>query len=204
MGLDASGAPVTIRYAREEPVALLSEVLAEIAGKVAINIELKLEPWRWWRIDVAGVVARLVADAGLQHRVIVTSFDPRRLRAAVRTLRDLAVGFCFDASMLDFVRPLLRRRTRPTLTRILERHLIGRVLASRIVAAEHTLVGAETVDCLHRLGVAIGTHTLFPLGTTGKPIDPSAMTEREVDRLVALGVDWIESDDPERLMALVY
>ena len=48
------------------------------------------------------------------------------------------------------------------------------------------------------------THTLFPLGsTTGKPISPSAMTAQEVERLVSLGVDWIESDDPERLLNLI-
>lgn len=199
MGFDATGTPVTVRYAREEPIPRLAEVLIEIADKVAINIELKFGFSRWWQVDVGDVVARVIADLGLQHRVIVTSFDPRRLRAAVRALRDLAVGYCFDDSMLDFV-PLLRRRTRATLTRIVDRHVIGRVLAGRLVAAEHTLVGAETVESLHRLGVAIGTHTLFPLGSTSKPIDPAAMTEREVDRLVALGVDWIESDDPERVL----
>lgn len=203
MGFDATGTPVTVRYAREEPIPRLAEVLVEIADKVAINIELKFGLRRWWQVDVGDVVARLIADTGLQHRVIVTSFDPRRLRAAVGALRDLAVGYCFDDSMLDFVRPLLGTRTRGTLTRIVNRHLVGRVLSSRVVGCEHTLVGAETVESLHRLGVAIGTHTLFPLGSTSKPIDPAAMTEREVDRLAALGVDWIESDDPERVLELL-
>ena len=53
---------------------------------------------------------------------------------------------------------------------------------------------------LHARGVAIGTHTIFPIGsTTGKPLSASAHSDREVERLVELGVDWIESDDPERL-----
>ena len=57
---------------------------------------------------------------------------------------------------------------------------------------------------MHERGVALGTHVLFPLGsTTGKPIAPSAMQDSEVERLAALGVDWIESDDPERVLALV-
>ena len=62
----------------------------------------------------------------------------------------------------------------------------------------------EAVQRLHDQGIAIGTHTLFPLGsTTGKPISPSAMSAQEVERLVGLGVDWIESDDPERLLAMI-
>jgi hypothetical protein len=57
---------------------------------------------------------------------------------------------------------------------------------------------------MHQRGVAIGTHTLFPIGsTTGKRIDPISDSLDEVDRLVALGVDWIETDDPERLLSRV-
>ena len=77
-------------------------------------------------------------------------------------------------------------------------------LSPRLVGAEHTIIGSETVKRLHDQGIAIGTHTLFPIGsTTGKPISPSAMTAADVERLVDLGVDWIESDDPERLMRMI-
>lgn len=204
MGVGSDGGAVVARYEREEPIPLLAEVLAEVAGKVAINIELKVEPPRWWHVDIGVIVAREIARAGACDRVIVTSFDPRKLTAARRALAGLACGFCFDDGMFDFARPVLRHRTRPALVRLLEAHLIGRFFGQRVVGAEHTLVGAATVERLHRIGVAVGTHTLFPLGsTTGKPIDPAAATEREVERLVALGVDWIESDDPERLLACV-
>ena len=112
------------------------------------------------------------------------------------------MGFCFDDTMLNFASPFLNPRR--MLIRILETNFVNRLLGTRLVGAEHTLIGQKTVDRLHKAGVAIGTHTLFPLGsTTGKPIDPTAMTEAEAHRLVALGVDWIESDDPERLQALI-
>jgi hypothetical protein len=58
---------------------------------------------------------------------------------------------------------------------------------------------------MHERGVVIGTHTLFPIGsTTGKRIDASSCSLAEVDRLASLGVDWIETDDPERLMRQIY
>jgi len=221
MGIDATGATVTVRYEREERIPLLAEVLAEIADRVAINVELKLDRERWWQSDVGVVVARDIAAAHAAHRVIVTSFDPRKLRAAARAHPALAVGFCFDDTMLDFARPVLDRlpraaaelappddrpghNRRELLGRLLGANLVGQLLATRLVGAEHTLVAAETVRRLHAKGVAIGTHTLFPIGsTTGKAIAPSAATTAEVERLVEVGVDWIESDDPERLQRLI-
>lgn len=222
MGVDVHGARVLVRYEREERIPLLAEVLAEIAGKVAINVELKVNVLGWWQTEVARVTADVIVEAGAEQSVILTSFDPRKLRAATSAYPALATGFCFDDSMLDFAGPILERvprlrhklsleadghiRTtaRRLLNRILDSNLLGRLLGSRLVGAEHTLIGSKTVERLHRQGIAIGTHTLFPLGsTTGKPISPSAMTAAEVDRLVACGVDWIESDDPERLLRMI-
>lgn len=216
MGVDVNGDRVVVTYPQEERIALFAEVLAELPN-TCINVELKLDLQRWWPLEVASVAAKLIEEAGAVDRVIVTSFDPRKLRAAVRANPRLAIGFCYDDTMLDFARPILDRlpfraadgeirpNARRALTALLDANFTGRLLGTHLVGAEHTLVGPHTVERLHARGVAIGTHTIFPLGsTTGKPIAPSAVTEAEVHRLVALGVDWIESDDAERLMKLVY
>ena len=219
MGIRADGGEASVRYDRPERIPLLEEVLAEVAGKVAINVELKLTGLLPWDADVGAVVAEELARAGALHRVIVTSFDPRMLRAAARARPELAVGFAFDDSMLDFAAPLLDRlpllatelstldrrphaNGRRLLGRIVDAGVIGRLLDTRVVGVEHTLVGPRTVERMHQRGVAIGTHTLFPIGsTTGKRIDASSCAAAEVERLVALGVDWIETDDPEQLLA---
>lgn len=221
MGIDAHGAPVIAHYEQVEPIPLLAEVLAEVAGKVAINIELKLDYTHWWQTEVGTIAAEVIAEAHAEDRVIITSFDPRKLRAAARVRPNLAAGFCFDDSMLNFARPLLDRlpgmraeldpydrrpgaNARQLLNWLLDGNHVGRLLGTQVVGAEHTLVGGDTVRRLHDRGIAIGTHTLFPLGsTTGKPIAASATSHAEVERLVALGVDWIETDDPERLLALI-
>ena len=221
MGIRADGSAASVRYDRPERIPLLAEVLAEIAGEVAINVELKLTGRRWWETEVGAVAAEEIARAGALHRVIVTSFDPRKLRTAVRARPELAVGFAFDDSMLDFAAPLLDRlpllatelstldrRPHPNgrrlLGRIVDAGVVGRLLDTRVVGVEHTLVGPRTVARMHERGVAIGTHTLFPIGsTTGKRIEASAGEAAEARRLAGLGVDWIETDDPERLLALM-
>ena len=223
MGWDARGTEVIARYEREEPIPLLAEVLAEVASKVVINVEIKIEMPRWWRVEAAEIVAQVIADAGVSDRVIVTSFDPRVLVATRKAHPEIAVGFCFDDTMLDFSNGLLDRipalpveltrhhgherghNARRLLNRLLETNVANWLLGTRVIGAEHTLVGRETVRSLHARGIAIGTHTLFPLGTSGnKKIASTADSLEEVQRLVELGVDWIESDDPARLMPLVY
>jgi len=222
MGVDVHGQRTIARYDREERIPLLAEVLTELDSKVAINIELKVNVLGWWQTEIARVVAAVVREANLEQRVILTSFDPRKLRAALAAFPALATGFCFDDTMLDFAAPFLdrvphlraklslpadghiRTNARRLLNRILDTNIVGRILGTRVVGAEHTLVGSETVRKLHEKGIAIGTHTLFPLGsTTGKPISPSAVTAAEVERLVSLNVDWIETDDPERLLNMI-
>jgi glycerophosphoryl diester phosphodiesterase len=221
VGLDATGSAMVMRYEREERIPLFADVLAELGDKVAVNVELKLDLPRWWAIDIAEIAAQVIAEAKAEERVIVTSFDPRKLRAAHRRRPRLATGFCFDDTMLNFASFVLDRlpavparlgfherhphpNARRLLNRILDSGIIGRLLGTRVVGAEHTLVGADTVERMHRKGIAIGTHTLFPLGGSAtKPLAPSAATAHEVARLVALGVDWIETDDPERLLPLV-
>jgi glycerophosphoryl diester phosphodiesterase len=219
MGIDPSGARVMARYESEERIPLLAEVLTEIAPKAAINVELKLDMARWWQVDVSAVTAKIIHDVGVEDRVMVTSFDPRKLLAAGRASRHLALGFCFDDGMFNFVGPLLDRlqrvadepgdqrpfhNARRLLSRLVQSNWIGRFLRTHAIGAEHTLIGKDTVEHLHHQGVPIGAHTIFPLGsTTGKAIPTSSSSQAEVERLCEIGVDWIETDDPERLQKML-
>ena len=205
MGIDSNGTTVVIDYDHEESIPLLAEVFTEVGGALAINVEMKLDASSWWRTDIGRVVADEIAAAGLEDRVIVTSFDLRKLRAAKRANQRLSVGFCFDDSMLDGLKPLLSRsRAVAVLRRALTSNVVGHFLDAEHVGADHTLISERIMQAVRRRGLAIGTHTLFPIGsTTGKLIPITASEAREVERLVELGVDWIESDDPERVLALV-
>jgi glycerophosphoryl diester phosphodiesterase len=220
MGINPSGGPVMARYDTEERIPLLAEVLTEIAAKAAINVELKLDMARWWQVHVAAATTKVIHDLGVEDRVMVTSFDPRKLRAAARASRTIALGFCFDDGTFNFVGPVLDRIQRATaatpddarpfhnarrlLSRVVQSNWVGRFLETHAIGAEHTLVDKHTVDGLHAQGVPLGVHTIFPIGsTTGKAIPTSSSSKAEVERLCEIGVDWIETDDPERLQQLI-
>jgi len=204
MGVDARGRGVVADYEQRESIPLLAEVLAEVGGRVAINIELKLDG-PWWGTRLADAVVDEVVAAELEDHVVVTSFDLRKLRAAKRRCSGLAVGFCYDDGMLDPFRWLLSRsRAVGYLRRALANNIAGRFLDGSLVGVDHTLVDDDVVSAVRSHGLAIGTHTLFPIGsTTGKPISETASTINEVERLRSLELDWIESDDPVRLLELL-
>jgi glycerophosphoryl diester phosphodiesterase len=165
-----------MRYDAEERIPLLAEVLAEVGRAVAINIDIKP---RWFGDDISQVVASEVAAAGVADRVLVTSYDPRKLRDAILADPALAVGYCWSSSLFGA-----------------GRYLVDRMLAGlsrvRAVGADHDLLDRSSVQRLRATGLAVGAHVLFPLHGRSTPPD-------EVARLFQLGVDWIEADDPERV-----
>ena len=166
-----------IRYAREERVSLLAEVLAEVGHAIAINIELKP---RWLGDELAAVVAADVAAAGVGGRVLVSSFDPRKLREARRADPSLAIGYSWDHRLFGGV----------------VNRLIAGPASVHAVGVELGMVHDPVVRRLRAAGVAVGAHVAFPLGHR-----PTAAAD--LARVVAVEVDWIETDDPVRLRALL-
>jgi glycerophosphoryl diester phosphodiesterase len=207
MGVDHKGTQVVIDYEREERIPLLSEVFAELGSKLLFNVELKLDTPSW-STEVGTIAAQEIERYELETRVVVTSFDLRKLRATRRRVPRQATGFCFDDAMLSVFGPLERwlgqANANALLRRILRSHWSRFFAQTRVVGVEHTLVSTSEVESMHEHGLAVGTYTLFPVGsTTGKRISPAASDPAEVQRLVELGIDWIETDDPERLQELL-
>jgi glycerophosphoryl diester phosphodiesterase len=207
MGIDHSGADVVIDYENEERIPLLSEVFEELGDKLLFNVELKVDT-PIWSTEVGTVAACEIEKYQLESRTIVTSFDLRKLRATQKRIPKQPTGFCFDDALLSVFGPVLgwlgQTNSDALLRRVLRSHWSRFIAETRVVGVEHTLVSTGEVQSMHEHGLAIGTYTLFPVGsTTGKPISPAASEGGEVQRLVELGIDWIETDDPERLQELL-
>ena len=207
MGIDHSGCEVIIDYKEEERIPLLSEVFAELGDKLLINVELKLDTPAW-STEVATATASEIEKYHLEARTIVTSFDLRKLRVTRDRVPNQPTGFCFDDAMLTVFGPIQgwlgQAKANALLRCILRSHWSRFIAETRVVGVEHTLVAAGEVQSMRERGLAVGTYTIFPVGsTTGKQISPAASDPAEVQRLVELGIDWIETDDPERLQELV-
>jgi hypothetical protein len=176
-----------------------------------INIEL--------RLDYGGGMSRSARPCAHRERDARRSRDRHVVRSAqaaraARVSHRLALGFC-DDGMLNWARDprspaVPAHRSRDDRRPVNARHLLSRLLTlisqgARRHAGRRRRTHArraEAVQRLHRLGVAIVRTPVSDGLDDGQRIADRG-EHRQVDRLVALGVDWIETDDPERLMGLI-
>jgi glycerophosphoryl diester phosphodiesterase len=155
-------------------IPTLAEVLRGFP-ELRFTVEIKqTEP------AIAELVIAVVRDCGRAEEVILAS-EHDRVIARVRDLApDIATSFAVG-EVTDFIQ-------RVSTGQVAEYHPAG--LALQIPPEFHDvpLVTAETVAAAHTLGLEIHVWTIN---------DP-----REIERLLALGVDGIMSDFPGRLRAV--
>jgi glycerophosphoryl diester phosphodiesterase len=166
-GLDA-GAHAGERF-RGERIPLLEEVLDGLPGAV-VNVELKS---RGRDMRLAGETARVIARAGAEDRVIVSSFDYRLVAAFRAAAPALPVGLLFDAGH--------RWRLRTALA--------IRLLGPAAVHPERVLVTPARARAWHARGLAVNVWTVDDAG--------------EVERLVAAGATAVITNTPGRTRELV-
>ena len=210
---DKSG-EVVRTYLSEERIPLLDDVLEEFGGSLLINIEMKAYRPMWSRRRTGRLVAEAVERAGCEESVISTSFDFFMLRELENTQPSIHSGFTYDDAIVDglkswtsrlpeFDTELAQRAGNQNhisfLNTLLELNAVGRFIGSSVVGAEHLLIDSDTVQKFHQRNMIIGSHTLYPLDLR-TITDPGLNQDEEVARLAGCGVDWIETDDPERLM----
>jgi glycerophosphoryl diester phosphodiesterase len=155
----------TVRIAGLDPIPLLSEALDEFPG-VFFNIDLKDE-------RSAEPVAGMLQDSAYRGRVCVSSFSGATLRAFRRLAPSVPTGVTPAGVAWTGFAPLLRRvRIDPGL--VLQ--VPARVARDRI-----PLVRRDVVNFAHATGRLVHVWTVD---------DPD-----EMERLVALGVDGLISND---------
>ena len=76
-----------------ERIPTLDEVLAEIGGRLLVNVELKAPPGRTRELEAT--VAALVERRGLAERVLVSSFSPSALRRFRRIMPGVPLGLLY-------------------------------------------------------------------------------------------------------------
>ncbi len=155
-----------------ERIPTLAEVLELARGRTLLNIEIKAEAVTDQRQGGAvDRVARLVRAQRMQDAVLLSSFAPRAMADARALAPEIARAALFDAAV---------HRGQDALE----------ILAPAACAALHLAVGevtAATVELCHAHGKAVSVYTVND--------------EAELHRLLALGVDAVFTDWPERMLA---
>jgi glycerophosphoryl diester phosphodiesterase len=90
----------------EEKIPLLAKVLSEFGEQLLINIEIKNLDRPFSRLP--GRVVQLVADLNLQHRVLLSSFNPIALRKARALSKEIPLGLLIASEEPEWVRGFFR------------------------------------------------------------------------------------------------
>lgn len=177
------------KYTGSASIPLLEDVLEKIKGKdFFVDIELKAYSPNWGKRKIGGEVAKIVKRMEILEQVVCTSFNFFMLHNLEKQHRAVPSGFAYDDNM-----PLSVKR----LNKLMEWNIIGKLVHSNAVCSEHTLIDNDTVKKYHKRNMKVGTFTLYPLMPDEMPAEKKAYFSSEVKRLAELGVDWIETDQPE-------
>jgi len=184
------------KYAKPAAIPLLEDVLETIKGKdFFVDIELKAYSPKWSRRKLGREVAKIVKRMEMLEQVVCTSFNFFMLYDLEKTHREIPSGFAYDDNM-----PLSVKR----LNWLMESNMIGKLVHSNAVCSEYTLIDKDTVQKYHRRKMKVGTFTLYPLTPGEMPEERKTYFSKEVKRLAELGVDWIETDQPELVWKDLY
>ncbi|MEL6778152.1 MAG: glycerophosphodiester phosphodiesterase [Cyanobacteria bacterium J06597_16] len=180
----------TIDYGRTEKIELLENVLEEMRGKLLVNIEIKAYGLDFGQRHTGTAVANLVRRMGLESDVFVTSFNFWPLIGLERTHSDIESGFTYAPQIIR----------NGTLQWIMESSLVGKLVGSTLTNMSLNLFDDDTVEKVHKRGLAVGAWTVF--SQDSKWLGDAISPEQELNyihSLTASGLDYFITDDPVRL-----
>jgi glycerophosphoryl diester phosphodiesterase len=157
---------------RGEHIPSLAQVLHELGARLIFNIELKTGSS--FSDGLEAEVVRLVEDANMVHRVIISSFNPVALWRVHRLNRNIPIGLLYAP---DQPRHLRDRWLQP-------------LARPNALHPRWDMLDEQSVAAAHRQGLRVHPWTCN---------DPDAML-----RLVGWGVDAIITDRPDLLYDLLH
>ncbi|MDH5182224.1 MAG: glycerophosphodiester phosphodiesterase family protein, partial [Gammaproteobacteria bacterium] len=176
---------VPMSYPTEERIPRLIDVLEEVKGTDCFfDLDMKSSFPKWSTRHTGTEVGKLVNQVGVADQMVSTTIDFFMLYMLKKTCPAVSVGFAYDDDI-----PVSAK----FLNWVMERDIVGRWINASVTALEYTVIDDNSIQKYHKRNKPVGTYTLFPLG---KETELKEAHTKEVQRLVSLDVDWIESDNP--------
>jgi len=179
-----------IDYGRTEKIELLENVLEEMRGKLLVNIEIKAYGLDFSQRHTGTAVANLIRRMGLESEVFVTSFNFWPLIWLERAYPGIESGFVYAPGVIK----------NGALQWLMESSLVGKLVSSTLTNMSLNLFDDNTVEKIHKRGLAVGAWTVFSQDSRWLGETISLEQElRAIHSLTARGIDYFITDDPIRL-----
>lgn len=179
-----------VDYGKLEKIALLENVLEETRGKLIVDIEIKAYSLDFGQRHTGTAVANLIKKMGVEKDVFITSFNFWPVWWLERAYPGLESGFSYSPAF----------STNFFVQNLMESSLMGKVVGSTSTNLSLNMFDDDTVERVHKKGLAIGAWTVFSQDSKwlGDAIPPEKELEIIKD-LTRRGIDYFITDDPVRL-----
>ncbi len=217
--LDATGTGTLVEFESDQDIPTLEEVLTSFPD-LKFNIEMKAYSPNFFRRHWGTEIAKVIRKCEAADRIIVTSFDFFMLKELEKEYPGVQSGWAYDDGMSASLKEASEQwfqnpdedieSFEPTINGsgfirwLMESDKVGRSVGATLVDLEWTVLDKDTVEKFHKRGQAVGVYCFHPYDTTfvQTPLSDEE-EERLIRRVVKEGIDWVETDDPERMMALL-
>lgn len=182
-----------IYYPRPEPIPLLEEVLEQTRGKIIVNLEIKAPKIAFHQHQTGIAVANLIKRLNLEQQVFVTSFSLWSLIWLKLTHTAIESGILYS--------PMTTRN--PFIHKSLQTTCMETILDASLVSLHLKLLKPDRIKHLHQQGLAIGAWTIFPRQNTVNIASQEQQDLQLLQRLTQGQIDFLITDDPQRLQQLI-
>ena len=222
--LDATGTGKLVEFeCGDQNIPTLEEALVSFPD-LKFNVEMKAYSPKFSRRHWGEEVAKVIRKCGAAGQVIVTSFDFFMLKELEKEYPGLQSGWAYDDGMASSLKDASEQwfqeqdpnddgdieTFEPTVNGkgfirwLMESDKVGRAVGATVVDLAWTVIDKDTIEKFHKRGQAVGVYCFHPYDVSfvQTPLSEEE-EERVIRRLVKEGCDWVETDDPEKMMALL-
>lgn len=184
-----------IDYGSSEKIILLEDALEEMRGKLIVDIEIKAYGLEFWQRHTGTELAKLIRKMDLFKDVFVTSFNFFPLRWLEWECTGIESGFTYSPGMIS---------KGGFLHNIMESSIVGKLMGSTLTNMSVTMFDDDSIEKLHRKGMAVGAWTLFSQDSKWLGV---LLSEKEelayIKNFAARNIDYYITDDPVKLQNIL-
>ena len=172
----------TLTFAQPEKIPLLRDFLAIAKQKLLINLEIKPIPSMWRQRQTVKAVLALLSELEMEEQVFISSFDPWAIFWLWQSAAKFDYGLIVSSESPQWLQAIAT----------------AKILGTSLVSLSLDLCRPEKIAIAQKNRLAIAVWTVFSRNSLEHDAE-----EKHIQNLVEQKIDYLITDDPTKLKALL-